>query len=143
MIANAILVFFTAVMLCIFNPFSGVLSVTPREDTIAANYITYRMAVIAYVEDHSSFVGEADMSDLSLPSGFKELNAWRNYIDATAIYVYGPYDPGVLLEISERLDGTRLFGISDSGNLVSPLYGNVETLPSWCEDSVIISMVKR
>ncbi len=143
MIANSVLVFIAAVLLCIFNPFSGDMSVTPREDTIAANYITYRKAVIAYLEDHTAFVGEADMSDLSLPSGYAELETWRNYIDATAIYVYGPYNPGVLLEIAERLDGTRLFGLSNSGNLVSPLYGTVESLPSWCEDSVIISMVRR
>lgn len=144
MAVQAILFFLSVMALAVFQPFDEAsMAVRPKRETIAANYVVYRAAVIAYAHENTAFTGEAALAALSTPSGFRPLRPWRNYIDGGAIYVYGPHDPGVAMAVVEDLTGTRLAGRNIGGGLVSPIYGAVAPLPGWCPDNQLISVVYK
>lgn len=112
-------------------------------EAIAGNYVVYRKAVTTYASENPLFTGEASTSALALPEGHIQLRTWRHLIDASGVYVYGPFEPGVTAKIIERLDGTRHVGRSVAGQLVSPVYGAIDSLPAWCPNNQIVSMVRK
>lgn len=141
MFANGLMFFFVVVLLAFFAPLQS--SSTAEHNSVAMSFLVYRVAVSNYVVENPGFVGEAPLASLSLPSGYVRLRTWRNYVDASAVYAYGPLDAGALSDLSQLLNGSMHVGKSLSGNLVSPLYGPIGALPGWMPDNQLVSMLRR
>ena len=77
-------------------------AITPRNEMAAqntqieaANFVTYRNAVIAYVESNTAFTGAVPTASLSLPITYQPISTWNNKVLAGGtVLVWGALPAG-------------------------------------------------
>lgn len=112
------------------------------------NFLAYRGAVLAYSEQHSTFVGTVPDSALTnLPPGYQRLGPWTNQITSTQIVVYGSSNVGIIGASSSNdalnASANYLVGYAKNGNWVTTTGGAITTAPGFIPDGAILAIIDK
>lgn len=121
-------------------------NVNPRgdqqNDAIAKNFIIYRNSINQYALDNPSVVGTIPQSSLDF-GPWQISTDWTNVVTATDVYVYGNLSPAVGNEVLRQTEYSLAYGWNQSGNLVSPVEGNLGALPSTIPEGAFVSFIEK
>lgn len=114
---------------------------SPKAESIAVNYATYRNAVNNFVTSNSSITaGEVPFTYLSIPSGWKPMRTWANRMDNGNCYVWGAVQGNESEKIKKIFMGSFAIGIKRNGFLVNA-HGTDTPLPSFIPENSIVSVI--
>lgn len=115
-----------------------------RDKGSAANWLTYRNAVVSYAEHNPSQFTQSphtvSMSALNLPPNYAALNTYYNRVGGGEAVVYAALPRGTLHYLMRDTSGDASIGVVTGGNINSPDYGNVGAAPSYVPSGDIVSV---
>lgn len=85
-----------------------------RAAAFAQNFITYRDAVIEYVEANPVHpTGEVPLSSVPVPAVWQPLAAWHNYLQGPTVISWGVLPPQATGAITRYSRGTEAIGVAE------------------------------
>jgi len=117
----------------------------PGEDPAAAAFVSYKMAVQAFVARNPGFAGSVALSDLGLQASASFLtnaaNDVRLVAGGTGITVWEPGTSTFLSEVAASAEGDVAIGTSDGTNWTTPVLGQMGPLPVTVPEGDIVSFI--
>ncbi len=108
---------------------------------LARNYIHYQNAASAYYNDNPGHTGEILETDMDLMPGYISIGDWQNQVETGVLYVWSEQGQRMVSPVVTQLKNTKRVGLNRSGQLISPLYGDLGvTLPAFIAEDSIVSI---
>lgn len=112
-----------------------------RAQSVAANFVQFRQAVMAYVlNDSGADDGVVDSALLVLPEGWERLRAWQARISQNRLYVWGTASRAEVQAVRKLLLSSWTLGRSERGILRPRRGGRSITLPQFVPDGCVVSL---